>query len=153
MVAAYAATTGNEKSPYTGGHCQRVPELAMMLADAVDATSEGPLAEFKLTDKDRYELADAVRGHWGVENGLHWHLDVTFGEDARTVKKDHGPENVSLMNKIVLALLKLAPPPKSSRKISLRRRRLMAAWDDDSRMELLRMRRLSEQVRPMEAEE
>lgn len=64
------------------------------------------------------ELAEAVRGHWGVENGLHWHLDVTFGEDARTVKKDHGPENVSLMNKIVLALLKLAPPSESTRKIS-----------------------------------
>lgn len=94
------------------------------------------------------ELAEAVRDHWGVENGLHWHLDVTFGEDARTVKKDHGPENVSLMNKIVLALLKLAPPPKSPRKISLRRRRLMAAWDDDARMELLGMRLLSEQVQP-----
>lgn len=96
------------------------------------------------------ELAEAVRGHWGVENGLHWHLDVTFGEDARTVKKDHGPENVSLINKIVLALLKLAPPPKSNRKISLRRRRLMAAWDDHVRMELLGMRLLSEQARPME---
>ncbi len=33
------------------------------------------------------ELAEAVRGHWGVENGLNWHLDVTFGEDVRTVKK------------------------------------------------------------------
>lgn len=94
------------------------------------------------------EMAEAVRGHWGVENGLHWHLDVTFGEDARTVKKDHGPENVSLMNKIVLALLKLAPPPTSTRKISLRRRRLMAAWDDDVRMELFGMRLLSEQIPP-----
>ena len=54
------------------------------------------------------------------------------------------------MNKIVLALLKLAPPSKSTRKISLRRRRLMAAWDDDVRIELLGMRLLSEQARPME---
>lgn len=96
------------------------------------------------------ELAEAVRGHWGVENGLHWHLDVTLGEDARTVRKDHGPANVSLMNKIVLSLLKLAPPPKSPRKISLRRRRLMAAWDDEARMELLGMRLLSEQTRATE---
>jgi HD-GYP domain-containing protein (c-di-GMP phosphodiesterase class II) len=46
----------DEKSPYTGGHCQRVPSLTMMLAEAADATSEGPLADFALSDKDRYEL-------------------------------------------------------------------------------------------------
>jgi HD-GYP domain-containing protein (c-di-GMP phosphodiesterase class II) len=46
----------DEKSPYTGGHCQRVPELTMMIAEAVNATSEGPLADFQMTDKDRYEL-------------------------------------------------------------------------------------------------
>ena len=46
----------DEKSPYTGGHCQRVPALTMMLADAVDATEVGPLADFHMTDRDRYEL-------------------------------------------------------------------------------------------------
>lgn len=53
----------DEKSPYTGGHCQRVPELTMLLAEAADATSEGPLADFKLTDKDRYELRIAALLH------------------------------------------------------------------------------------------
>lgn len=46
----------DEKSPYTGGHCQRVPELTMMLAEAVNRTAQGPLAEFSMNDKDRYEL-------------------------------------------------------------------------------------------------
>lgn len=46
----------DEKSPYTGGHCQRVPVLTMMLAEAVNETTEGPLADFRMTDKDRYEL-------------------------------------------------------------------------------------------------
>lgn len=46
----------DEKSPYTGGHCQRVPALTMMLAEAVNATSEGPLAGFAMDDRDRYEL-------------------------------------------------------------------------------------------------
>lgn len=46
----------DEKSPYTGGHCQRVPVLTMLLAEAVNETTEGPLAEFRMTDKDRYEL-------------------------------------------------------------------------------------------------
>jgi len=49
-------TAIDEKSPYTGGHCQRVPVLTMMLAEAVNETTIGPLADFKMTDKDRYEL-------------------------------------------------------------------------------------------------
>jgi HD-GYP domain-containing protein (c-di-GMP phosphodiesterase class II) len=46
----------DEKSPYTGGHCQRVPMLTMLLAEAVNDTTEGPLKDFHMTDKDRYEL-------------------------------------------------------------------------------------------------
>jgi HD-GYP domain-containing protein (c-di-GMP phosphodiesterase class II) len=49
-------TAIDEKSPYTGGHCQRVPTLTMMLAEAVNETREGPLAQFSMNDKDRYEL-------------------------------------------------------------------------------------------------
>jgi HD-GYP domain-containing protein (c-di-GMP phosphodiesterase class II) len=46
----------DDKSPYTAGHCARVPELTMMLAEAVDATTDGPYAAFKMTERDRYEL-------------------------------------------------------------------------------------------------
>ena len=46
----------DEKSHYTGGHCQRVPALTMMLAEAVNSTTEGPLASFTMDDRDRYEL-------------------------------------------------------------------------------------------------
>jgi HD-GYP domain-containing protein (c-di-GMP phosphodiesterase class II) len=46
----------DEKSPYTGGHCQRVPALTMMIAEAVNATQEGPLANFKMSPGDLYEL-------------------------------------------------------------------------------------------------
>ncbi len=49
-------TAIDEKSPYTGGHCQRVPTLTMMLAEAVNDTREGPLKDFSMSDKDRYEL-------------------------------------------------------------------------------------------------
>ena len=56
-------TAIDEKSPYTGGHCQRVPMLTMMLAEAVNETSEGPLASFTMTDKDRYELKIAGMLH------------------------------------------------------------------------------------------
>ncbi|MCF8155051.1 MAG: GAF domain-containing protein [Rhodoferax sp.] len=46
----------DEKSPYTGGHCERVPALTMMLAEAVNAHKQGPLAVFAMDDRDRYEL-------------------------------------------------------------------------------------------------
>jgi HD-GYP domain-containing protein (c-di-GMP phosphodiesterase class II) len=49
-------TAIDEKSPYTGKHCERVPELTMMLAEAVNETSEGPLRDFRMNEKDRYEL-------------------------------------------------------------------------------------------------
>ena len=49
-------TALDDKSAYTGGHCERVPVLTMMLADAVNRTTRGPLKDFVMTDKDRYEL-------------------------------------------------------------------------------------------------
>jgi HD-GYP domain-containing protein (c-di-GMP phosphodiesterase class II) len=49
-------TAIDEKSPYTGGHCQRVPTLTMLLAEAVNETRSGPLADFAMSEKDRYEL-------------------------------------------------------------------------------------------------
>ena len=49
-------TAIDEKSPYTGGHCKRVPTLTMMLAEAAHAADEGPLADFRMSEKDRYEL-------------------------------------------------------------------------------------------------
>lgn len=53
----------DEKSPYTGGHCQRVPVLAMLLADAVAQTTDGPLASFTMDARDRYELKIAALLH------------------------------------------------------------------------------------------
>jgi predicted transposase YbfD/YdcC len=81
------------------------------------------------------ELAAAARGHWGIENRLHWVLDVTFDEDASTVRKDNAQQNLSLLKKIVLNLLRLDTTDKT--KCSLRMKRKRAAWDDDSRAKIL----------------
>lgn len=56
-------TAIDEKSPYTAGHCQRVPELAMLLAEAVNSTCDGPLAAFTLSEQDCYELRIAALLH------------------------------------------------------------------------------------------
>ena len=52
------------------------------------------------------EFAVAVRGHWGIENNLHWQLDVSFREDECRVCRDHGPANLSVIRRFVLGLLK-----------------------------------------------
>ena len=81
------------------------------------------------------QLAAAVRAHWGIENRLHWVLDVSFGEDASTLRKDNAPQNISLLKKIVLNLIRLDTTDKT--KASLRLKRKGAAWDDDVRMNML----------------
>ena len=81
------------------------------------------------------QLATAVRAHWAIENRLHWVLDVSFGEDGSTICKDNAPQNLSLLKRIVLNLIRLDTAGK--RKASLRLRRKGAAWDDDVRMKML----------------
>jgi len=57
------ASAIDDKSPYTGGHCRRIPVLTMMLAEAAHSTDSGPLKNFRITDKDRYELETAAWLH------------------------------------------------------------------------------------------
>ncbi len=57
------ASAIDDKSPYTGGHCRRIPVLTMMLAEAVHVTETGPLKNFQISDKDRYELETAAWLH------------------------------------------------------------------------------------------
>lgn len=80
-------------------------------------------------------LAQAVRAHWGIENGLHWMLDVSFGEDASTVRSDYAPQNLSLLKKMVLNLIRTDTTP--GKKCSLAMKRKRAAWNPDLRMSIL----------------
>lgn len=71
---------------------------------------------------------------------LHWLLDVGFGEDGCMNRKDHAPQNLSLIKKIVLNLIRL--DKTDTVKTSLRLKRKRAAWDDDIRMKMLGLRPL-----------
>ena len=71
-------------------------------------------------------LLAAVRGHWGIENRLHWVLDVAFGEDGCRVRKDHAPHNLAILRHIALNLLK----QESSAKVGIKTKRLRAGWDE-----------------------
>ena len=76
--------------------------------------------------------AAALRNHWGIENNLHWQLDVSFHEDASQVENRHGAENLSLFRKLALSLLKQNP-----RKESMARKRKAAAVDPGYLAEIL----------------
>jgi predicted transposase YbfD/YdcC len=78
-------------------------------------------------------FARAVRGHWGIENRLHWSLDVTFAEDQSRVRKDNGPMNLGMLRRLALSILQ----QDSSSKDSLRGKRLSAGWDEDRLVNLL----------------
>lgn len=74
---------------------------------------------------DADKLGMEIRLHWGVENKLHWHLDVSYGEDKGKVRKDHGPENVSVLKRCTLNLLKA----DTSTKMGIKNKRARAGWN------------------------
>jgi predicted transposase YbfD/YdcC len=73
-------------------------------------------------------ILSAVRQHWGVENRLHWVLDVSFGDDQSRIRKGNAPRNMAIIKKTVLNLLNIIK--KTSPRTSLKRMRKMAGWDN-----------------------
>ena len=73
------------------------------------------------------KFGEAVRGHWSIENRLHWQLDVTFGEDQSRLRKGHANANFSSLRRTALSLLKNS----HTLKVGIKNKRLAAGWDDD----------------------
>lgn len=96
----------------------------------------------KVTEERRFYItsltgvkrfADAVRAHWGIENSLHWCLDMTFHEDYSRIRKDHSAENMAVVRHLALDILKQYPD-----KISLARKRRRCSYDDAFLADVLR---------------
>jgi predicted transposase YbfD/YdcC len=79
------------------------------------------------------EFAEAVRGHWGIENNLHWQLDVSFREDECRVCRDNGPANLSVIRRFALGLLKR----ETSCRKGIQIKRLKCAGSDEYRENVL----------------
>jgi len=73
-----------------------------------------------------------VRAHWGIEGTLHWHLDVSFGEDKSKTKKGNAPENLNILRKIALQALK-----QTEGKQSIKNKRKMAGWNNEYLLKIL----------------
>jgi predicted transposase YbfD/YdcC len=71
-------------------------------------------------------FAEAVRGHWGIENRLHWQLDVTFQEDQCRLRKGHADANFSILRRTALSMLK----NETTLKVGIKNKRLAAGWDE-----------------------
>lgn len=109
----------------------RFPNLAMVAMVESEVERDG-----KTTTAKRYYLssarlsaaqfARAVRAHWGIENRLHWVMDVLFHDDLMRLRTEHGPANMATIRHAALNLIRAIPD-----KASLKVRRKTLAWDDD----------------------
>ena len=79
------------------------------------------------------EFARAVRCHWGIENKLHWILDVTMREDSCRVRKDYGAQNFGMLRKVIYNLIQQDKNPK----LSFTSKKLKATWNPDYALEVL----------------
>jgi predicted transposase YbfD/YdcC len=97
--------------------------------------AEKPLVRYFLlsTYMPAKRLLHVVRSHWGIENRMHWLLDVLFQEDASRARKDHGPENLAVLRRLALNLVRSHPE-----RISMRQKVKRAGWDDAFLLDLLR---------------
>jgi predicted transposase YbfD/YdcC len=82
---------------------------------------------------DAQKILRVVRGHWGIENALHWVLDMSFGEDQSRIRKKNAPENMAIMRHVALNLLQAAKLKRQS----IKRLRKMAGWDNPTLQRIL----------------
>ena len=86
-----------------------------------------------LPGNDAQQLSSAVRSHWGIENSLHWVLDVAFREDDCRVRQGHADENFATLRRIALHLLK----HEQTAKVGFQTKRLMSGWDENYLLKVL----------------
>lgn len=89
--------------------------------------ADAPVVRYYLLSKymSPKQLLHVTRSHWGIENQLHWVLDVHFAEDGNRARKDHAPENLAILRRLALNILRAHPD-----RASLRRKIKRAGWDD-----------------------
>jgi predicted transposase YbfD/YdcC len=118
------------------GQWQDLRAVGMAISERIDSQGRHSLeTRFYLLSRllSAREFAGAVRGHWGIENRLHWQLDVSFREDACRVHRDHAPANLSVIRRFALGLLKR----ETSSKRGIETKRLKCAANDEYREKAL----------------
>ena len=101
--------------------------------DTDKGSTEQPRYYISSLDGSAERLLETVRRHWGIENGLHWTLDVTFGEDQCRIRKDHAPQNMATLRQVSHNLLKR----ETTLKVGIQGKRLQAGWREDYLLKVL----------------
>lgn len=119
------------------GEWEGLRSIAMVVAERTlhKRTSIERRYYISSTANDPKRIGDAARAHWGIENSVHWVLDVAFREDVSRICKDHAPHNVAILRHIALNLLK----QEKTAKLSVRTKRLRAGWDDTYLVKVLQL--------------
>ena len=101
--------------------------IGMVLSHITTGETETTEIRYAITSLKRVDVfAHAMRKHWGIENGLHYCLDVSFNEDHSRIRKDHAPDNLAVVRHFALSALKQLPEPKRA---SIKRKRKICAYD------------------------
>lgn len=99
--------------------------VAMAKEKRIVDGKESSDVRYFLTSLENIEtVKEAILRHWGIENRLHWCLDISFGEDGKRHRKDHCPENMTVMRRIALNLLRTPEKPENKKKDSLSKRKV-----------------------------
>ena len=112
-------------------HLKSFVKVTANKSDGINTTEETRYF-FTSMESNLEEAAQVIRGHWAVENTLHWSLDVTFREDHSRVRIGHAAENLALVRRMALNILKHQEPQKS-----IKRKRRKCGWDNRYLLEAL----------------
>jgi len=130
MRAAVLAATSDTSATVGSGSARWRNLTALVRIEATRTVGDRSSTDNRYCISSRHlsaiEALEAVLGHWGIENDLHWTLDVAFGEDDCNVRAGNAAANFSIVRKHALGLLK----QRTETKVGIKNRRLLAGWDD-----------------------
>jgi predicted transposase YbfD/YdcC len=117
------------------GRWTKLMAIGMVISDTLRGGKASLEIRYYILSKmmSARRFAAAVRGHWGIENRLHWQLDVTFGEDQSRIRRGHADANFSILRRTALSMIK----NNQSKKLGVKNKRLTAAWNEDYLLEIL----------------
>lgn len=112
-----------------------VQSLVMILSKRQTGEKQEVQDRYYITSlgSDAQKILQAKRSYWGIENCLHWVLDIAFNEDHSRVRKDHAPQNFAILRHMALNLLKL----ETTVKAGIKAKRLKCGWDTDYLLKVL----------------
>lgn len=122
-----------DKSDWTGLNTIAMIESTREIEDRVENERRFFISSLPM---DAHGFLTVARGHWAVENNLHWCLDVSFREDESRARKENAPENLAIMRRFALSLIK----KDSARKAGIAASRKRAGWSLDYLKHLLRLK-------------